>query len=130
MLYHDANKITALKDIDLWESFVLDWELRGGELRIKIDAYLFPEHSSYVKPREDEWACFVDAYLIFEGTNEMEGFDALNKAKPAVDASGEKDFGHIEDFQFTALGKYIFSIEYAGQLTFKAKGVKLELVNV
>ncbi|MEH6451291.1 MAG: hypothetical protein V7765_21700 [Oleispira sp.] len=130
MLQHDADKISDLANIDLWESFVLDWELKGGELRINIDAYLFPEHPHYLKPPENEWACFVDAYLIFEGISELEGFDALTKAKPAIDANDEKDFGHIEEFKFTVLGEYVFTIEFSGQLTFKAKGVRLELVNV
>lgn len=127
MLYHDADKISALENIDLWESFVLGWELKDDELRIKIDAYLFPEHKGYVKPKDNEWACFVSVYLIFNGIKEMKGFDALIVDKPAIDASGESNYGHIEDFQFTVLGEYLFTIEFAGQLSFKAQGVIVEL---
>ncbi|MDN3649558.1 hypothetical protein QWZ13_11670 [Reinekea marina] len=130
MLYHDANKISGLEHIDLWESFVLGWELKGEELRIKIDAYLFPEHEGYTEPKENEWACFASAYLIFDGVKDMDGFSSLAECKPAVDATGEKDFGHIEDFQFTVLGEYIFTIEFAGKLNFKAQGVRLSLENV
>lgn len=130
MLQHSAEKIHDLKNIDLWESFVLGWELKENSLCINIDAYLFPEHPSYTKPLENEWACFVNARLIFENVSELKGYNLLRKDNPAIDASGEKDYGHIEEFKYTVLGQYLFTIEFAGELSFKATRVSLELGNV
>lgn len=130
MLHHSAEKIPSLENIDLWESYVLGWEIKGDSLFINIDAYLFPEHPSYTKPLENEWACFVSASLIFKNVRELEGYDLLRKDNPAIDANGEKDYGHIEEFKYTVLGQYIFTIEYAGELSFNAAGVSLELDNV
>ena len=128
MIYHSADKIDELKYIDLWETYVLGWSLDGDELCIKLDTYLFPEHPKYTKPKPTEWACFVPAFLKFQGIDKLVGFDKLKADAPAIDASGEKDFGHVEEFKFTRLGEYKFIIEYAGEISFTAKSLKLELI--
>jgi len=130
MLPHSAEQIPELKHIDLWESYVLGWEHKGDELFIYIEAVLLPEHQAYEKPTPELWACYKKARLLFKGVSSLEGYEELDIEKAATDASGEKDFGHIEEFQFTVLGDYSFNIEYAGLLKFKAKEVKIELTNV
>ncbi len=130
MLPHSADQIPELQHIDLWESYVLNWGRNEDELYIEIEAVLLPEHQAYEKPTPDLWACYKKANLIFKGVSSLEGYEDLDIEKAAIDASGEKDFGHIEEFQFTRVGDYVFNIEYAGYLKFKAIEVKFELKNV
>ncbi|MBL4762729.1 MAG: hypothetical protein JKY93_08525, partial [Gammaproteobacteria bacterium] len=123
MLPHSAEQIPELEHIDLWESYVLGWEHKDDELCIDIEAVLLPEHHAYEKPTPDLWACYKKGRLLFKDVTSLEGYEELDAEKATVDASGEKDFGHIEEFQFTKAGDYVFNIEYAGSLKFKAKEV-------
>ncbi|AEF54590.1 hypothetical protein [Marinomonas posidonica] len=130
MLNHSAEKISKLKNIDLWESYVLGWERADGTLSIKIDAVLLPNHEVYTKPTPEMWACYKKGKLQFKGVSSLEGYHELKSDRAATDASGEKDYGHIEEFKFTKLGDYYFEIEFAGPLKFKAKEIDFVLTNV
>ncbi len=130
MLNHSAEEITELKHIDLWESYVLGWECVEDNLHINIEAVLLPDHEAYTKPTPDLWACYKKGTLQFKEVSSLEGYEELKSDRPATDAAGEKDYGHIEEFNFTKLGDYYFQIELAGFLKFKAKGVKFVYTNV
>ena len=130
MLNHSAEKIPELKHIDLWESYVLGWERVEDNLNINIEAVLLADHKAYIKPTPDLWACYKKGIIQFKGVSALEGYEELNSDRPAIDATGEKDYGHIEEFNFTNLGDYYFQIELAGSLKFKAKEVKFVHTNV
>ena len=127
MLFHSGEKHTELANIDLWESYVIEWNINGDILSIELEAVVLPEHPAYKEPLPDLWACYRKSTLSFIGVQSLEGFDELVSDKPATDASGSKDFGHIEDFQFTRVGDFKFSIELAGTLKFQAKEMKFEI---
>lgn len=130
MLFHSAEIHDELDRIDLWESFVLDWGINKGKLIIEVELVLFPDHSAYKKPTLNEWACFRCAKLIFHDVTGLEGYSDLRSDNFSVDASGEKGYGHIEDFQFTRLGDFKFTMECAGKLKFRASKLCVEFTEV
>ncbi|MGF1767083.1 hypothetical protein L4D06_06820 [Enterovibrio makurazakiensis] len=130
MLIHNADKHPVLKDTDLWESYVLNWHLKDDDLFIELDIVLLPEHASYTPPSSDSWACFREANLRFVGIEYLKGFDSLCTSKPAIDTTGEKDFGHFEEFKFSKLGEYFFEIELAGKLELKAESLVLDIADI
>lgn len=130
MLFHSGEKHKALENIELWESYVLGWRKDGDTVSIELEAVVLPEHPEYEKSTPDLWACYKRAVLHFFGVQSLQGFNNLVANKPAVDAAGEKDFGHIEEFQFTRTGDFIFSIELAGTLRFQAAEMTFEFSNL
>ena len=130
MLPHSANEHPNFEHVDLWESYVIGWGKVDSELYVDIEAVLLPEHKSYEKPTPDLWACYKKAKIIFKGVTSIVGYEDLKADKPAIDANGEKDFGHIEEFEFTKLGDYVFTIELAGTLQLQAKELSFEIQNV
>ena len=76
-----------------------------------------------------ELLCF-EKILKFKGVSSLEGYDELKLDKAATDSSGEKDYGHIEEFKFTKLGDYYFEVELAGSLKFNEKEVNFVLTNI
>jgi hypothetical protein len=116
-----------LSHVSLEDSYVLGWQAKGDALSIDLDVVLLPSHPVYSQPTVDEWACFKRGTLTFSRVTKLSGLDRLNSSRPARDAAGEADFGHIEDATYNLDGDYKITIELAGDLSFSAGEIGLVL---
>lgn len=112
---------------DLEDSYVLGWQRIGNDLSIDLDVVLLPSHPNYVPPTANEWACFRRGTLTFRGVRDLKGFEHLDASRPAVDATGERDFGNVEDATYTPNGEFRLTLGSAGELSFSAEDVRLVL---
>jgi len=100
----------AFEGIDLTESFVLGWQ-RGNDLVISMEFCLCEDHPQYRTPPPGEWACFVRGFIQFLHLKALDGLPEMDAVKGAVDATGERDFGHIEGIGF-ANGDFWLECEF------------------
>jgi hypothetical protein len=94
-----------------------------GRLTLDVDFVLTPAHPSYRDPPADERECFRRGKLRFIGVRmlcwENQG------APPATDATGESDFGHIDDLEW---GEGVFELNGDwGQIRVLAEDVSVDL---
>jgi hypothetical protein len=115
--------IPGLGDIVLEESYVLGIAASPGSLAIAADLVLAPGHPAYRPPPADESDCFVRGRLVFRDVRHLTWEN--QGAPPASDASGELDYGHIDDLRRDG---DIFELEGDwGNIRVIAAGVDLEL---
>ena len=90
--------LPGLAEIVLEESYVFGITAEPGSVTFDIDFVLTPSHSDYVAPPPSEVECFR------RGTMRLSGVQRLTwdrqGAPPATDATGERDFGHIDSFEW------------------------------
>jgi hypothetical protein len=91
-------EIDALRDVVLEESFVLNLRAEPGSLEFEAEFVLGEKHPDYRVPAADESDCFVRGTLRFRGVRSLNWED--QGAPPATDASGEIDYGHIDDLRW------------------------------
>ena len=102
------KEMEIFKGIDLNDSFVLAWSSTGNELEFTLEASIWPESKFYEKPKKDEYTCYKPARLKFKNIRYISGLLSIGEVTPSIDASGEKDYGNIEDLKKTNEG---FSLE-------------------
>jgi hypothetical protein len=78
----------------LEESYVLGVQATPGSVTFDIDLALTPEHPAYTPPPASETECFRVGRVRFVDVRELAWHG--QGAVPATDASGERDFGHID----------------------------------
>lgn len=86
----------ALAGIYLEDSWVLDVQADAGRLVFQLDAVLTPEHPAYRPPVPGQHHCYRTGHLVIHCPVPV----ALERStqRPARDATGELDFGHIDAF--------------------------------
>lgn len=91
-------EIPALTDVVLEESYVLKISAEPGSVALRAEFVVGPRHPEYHEPAPDESDCFVRGTLRFHHVRSVarEG----QGAPPARDASGEIDYGHIDDLRW------------------------------
>lgn len=95
MQYHEA--FSDLADVYLEDSWVLELAPSDDGLALRIDAVLTPEHSRYEPPKQGEQHCYKRGWLsVLAESIEI----ALSGRPPAIDATGEADFGNLDAFAF------------------------------
>lgn len=90
------QRFPALAEVVLEESWVLGYRLLGDAVTFDLDAVLTTEHPLYNPPRHDELYATARALLTVTGSSLT--FQP-SFAPPATDATGSKDYGHIDTFQ-------------------------------
>jgi len=97
-------ELPGLAEIVLEESFVLGVSARPGEVTFDVEFVLTRDHSAYAPPPSSERECFRRGTLRLVGVERLvwEG----QGARPAIDASGELDFGHLDSFEWKD-GRYV-----------------------
>jgi hypothetical protein len=90
--------ISDLRDVVLEESYILDVVARPGTLELRGDFVLGLQHPRYHRPPSSETDCFIRGVLSFRNVRRLvwEG----QGVPPATDATGEIDYGHIDDMQW------------------------------
>lgn len=78
----------------LEESYVLAVQASPGEVTFDVELALTPKHPAYAPPPTDETECFRVGRIRFVDVRRL-AWDHQG-APPAIGASGEIDFGHID----------------------------------
>jgi hypothetical protein len=86
--------IPGFESVYLEDSFVLSIEARPGTLEFVLDLVLTPEHPSYREPGPDEQNCYQKSRISFTGVQSLAW--ARQVEQPAIDVSGEQDYGAID----------------------------------
>jgi hypothetical protein len=90
------TSLPGFENVYLEDSWVLDIEAHPARLTFKLEVVLTPEHPLYAPPRPDEQYCYRASTITFANVRALTWTD--QGQPPAVDASGEADFGHIDSF--------------------------------
>lgn len=104
--------LSELLHVDLSESYVLRWLSDGRAVVFDLDIALFPEHPRYSSPLPEEWTCYRAGQLIFNDCTSVIGLKEMTSVTPAVDASGEVDYGHIDTFEIVNQSSYALAGEF------------------
>lgn len=101
----DSSTIPGLEGIYLEDSWVVGIVARPGVFEMTADLVLSESHPAYEPPRPGEQYCYRRGVLRFERVSTLtwEG----QGAAPAVDASGEEDYGSIDSLAGTDGGYLI-----------------------
>jgi hypothetical protein len=115
--YHDA--FADLAGIYLEDSWALDVAPTQHEVAFQLDAVLTPEHPEYRPPAPGEQHCYRRARLTVASPQRSRLH--RSDAPPAIDASGEPDFGNIESFS---------AVDWEGEMAWELSGSWGDLVVV
>lgn len=96
--YYEA--FSDLAGVVLEDSWVLDVAPGAHGVAIRLEVALTPEHSRYGAPRPGEQHCYRMGWLSVRGEGVIDV--RLSGNRPAIDATGERDFGHVDTFVFNS----------------------------
>jgi hypothetical protein len=117
------TEIPGFGEIVLEESYVLGICATPASLRIEGEFVLTPSHPGYSPPPADENECYVRGQIVFAGVRRLVWEE--QGAAPATDASGEADYGHIDDLRWD--GQLFELAGDWGRIDVTAAGVRLDL---
>ena len=89
--------IPGFEDLYLEDSWVLSIEAGPSSLSLLMDLVLRESHPDYRTPSRDERYCYRKGLIRFDGVSELTW--KSKSMRPAIDASGEEDFGSIDQFE-------------------------------
>ncbi len=89
-------ELPGLDQVYLEDSFVLGVTVHPGSVSMTLDVVLREGHPEFAEPRSDEQYCFRRGVLSFDPVSEIRW--QMPKGVPAVDASGETDYGGIDEY--------------------------------
>jgi len=128
----DWTVISSFGGLDLTESFILSWTAENGDALFEVDFALAEGHPDYRQPGQDEWACFRRGTLRFPNVRSLAGLPPMTQVRPAVDATGELDYGHFDSFVEVASGQFevagvisVFSVSKCDQPTVAVHAIGL-----
>jgi hypothetical protein len=115
--YQDA--FADLADVYLEDSWVLDIVPTEGGVTFRLDAVLTAAHPRYEPPAPDEHYCYQRVRLTIASAKRS----VLHRsdAPPATDASGEVDFGNIDEFT---------EVDWDGEAAWEVRGGWGDLLTV
>lgn len=89
--------LPGLEHVYLEDSYVLDVDTRGGEVRVDLEAVVLPGHPAYQPPRAGEQYCYLAGVLRFTGARDVD----LRRSgrSPSVDPDGSTDYGNVDVFR-------------------------------
>jgi hypothetical protein len=96
MTTHPYFELPGLDQVYLEDSFVLDVLVTPGAVKVFLDVVLREGHPEYVEPVEGEQYCFRKGVLHFHDVTAVQW--RLPEGRPAIDASGETDYGGLDEF--------------------------------
>lgn len=96
--YYEA--FADLAGVYLEDSWVLEVAPSGHGLSLRVEAVLTPEHPRYEPPKPGQQHCYRKGWLSVGSEAPVD--IRLRGDRPAIDASGEPDFGHVDAFVFNA----------------------------
>lgn len=90
------SDLPGLEHVYLEDSYVLDLRIASDSVEFELNAVLTPEHPLYEAPLPHQQYCMRRAALRFPNATVISA--NRSRAKPAVDAAGEVDYGNIDVF--------------------------------
>ena len=93
---HYWEAFSDLAGVYLEDSWVLEVAATAHSLSLRLEAVLTPEHPLYEPPKPGEQHCYRSGWLRVGAADLIDL--RLSGSRPAVDASGEPDFGHVDTF--------------------------------
>ena len=89
-------ELPDLDEVYFEDSFVLGVTVAPGVVDVRLDEVLREGHREYVEPAEGEQYCFRRGVLRFTDVTEVRW--RMPEGRPALDASGEIDYGGLDEF--------------------------------
>lgn len=82
----DWRKLREFQDVELTQSYVLSWSVKGDSLLVDIDLLLKPDHPFFEKPRPAEKRCIRPAIIEFPFCESIrsDGIDAEESLSATV----------------------------------------------
>jgi hypothetical protein len=90
----DYPHLSGFENVFLEDSFVLGIEATPGRLRLDVELVLTPQHAVYHPPAPGEQNCYARATIEFPNVRNLVWTG--QGTPPAVDASGDVDYGGID----------------------------------
>ncbi|MEU4383698.1 hypothetical protein [Promicromonospora sp. NPDC023805] len=90
--------IVGFEGVYLEDSWVLGVHLEPGLAVLEVDVVLTESHPQYTAPSAGEQFCYRRAQIRFEEVSSV-CWTGQGLVKAAVDATGERDFGSIDEFE-------------------------------
>ncbi|MGI5377901.1 hypothetical protein ACQEV2_27375 [Streptomyces sp. CA-251387] len=87
-------QLAGFENLYLEDSFVLGIEATPARLALEVELVLTPQHPSYHPPGADEQNCYARAVIEFQNVRDLSWTG--QGTPPALDASGDKDYGGID----------------------------------
>jgi len=117
------TEMLGLSDLVLEESFVLGITASPAQVVLDVEFVLTTSHPAYAPPPPDENESYRRGQIRFIAVRRL--IWDLQGATPAADATGEIDYGHIDDFRWDG---ETFELEGDwGQLRIEAGSVEVEV---
>jgi hypothetical protein len=116
--------LPGFESVVLEESYVLDVVARPGEVEVPLDLVVLPGHASFSGPADGDRFCYRRATIRFVSVSELSW--KQQGRKPAVDSSGELDWGSI-DFFGQIEGEWRLDGDW-GEIRVKAGSVQLRMI--
>ena len=92
------TEISEFENLLLEESWVRGIEVRHGTLCLQLDLVLTVGHPGFTPPASGELFCYRTGEISFSGMTCLSWSEQV--IRPATDAAGEIDFGHIDVFEW------------------------------
>ncbi len=118
--YHE---LPGLGQVYLEDSFVLGVAVVQGVVDIFLDVVLREGHPAYEQPGAEEQYCFRRGTLRFHEVTEVHW--RMPTGRPALDASGDTDFGGLDEFVFEGSTRHL--VGEIGEITIVCGGQTLSL---
>ena len=115
--------IPTLAEIVLEESFVLGVKAEPGAVSLDMEFALTPQHPAYAPPSSSETECFRRGTLQLVNVSRLAWTD--QGQRPAIDATGERDWGHVDSFEWDE-SRFVLAGEF-GSLDADAESVRAAL---
>lgn len=120
----DYTQLPGFEHLYLEDSFVLDIVAHPGRLTITADLVLTPEHPQYQPPQQGEPHCFHRGRIEFTAVRRLVW--SAQGAPPAIDASGDLDYGGIDALR--RIGEVTYLDGDVGQLEIESPTATVYLV--
>jgi hypothetical protein len=119
------TSVPGFRHVYLEDSFVLGINAEPGRVVFDIELVLIESHPAYAPPKRGEQHCYRRGLIRFENVESL-SWTGQMVVKPAVDASGEQDFGGIDDLRI-AEGVYALEGDF-GRLEIASSPPALDLL--
>ncbi len=118
------HQLPGLKHVYLEDSYVLNIQISPSSVEFSLLVVLTERHPLYTPPQPDERYCYRDGLLRFPKVGRLAWSERL-MIKPATDATGEVDYGNIDEFYLTD-GHYYLSGDW-GRLEIESSPPSLKI---
>lgn len=118
-------QLQGLEHVYLEDSYVLDIQTNRSSVEFSLSVVLTDQHPLYKSPLPGEQYCYRNGLLSFPNVGRVKWIE--KSMMPSTDATGEVDYGNIDEF-FRTDGHYYLSGDW-GRLEIESSPPSLEIQN-